>query len=309
MHESFLAYRNFRYLKLSLGLVALTLLAYLLDPSDPANGGTWLGYTLGTIGALLIVWLLWFGVRKRQYNSRLGNVADWLSGHVYLGASLLVVATLHSGFQFGWNVHTLSYALMVLVILSGFYGVFAYWRFPAALTQNRSGMSSDAMLSEIAELDQQCLEIADQLGSNCHQIVLRSIERTTFTRRALRGTPKKLEVALDTAVGDLTRLSSDPGVTLWRPPPAVGPVAAQANDLYTQLWVAEKRVRAKSSDGMEQLRRLQDLITSKKALVTRVQRDLRHHALLKTWLYLHVPVSIALLAALTVHIVSVFLYW
>jgi hypothetical protein len=27
------------------------------------------------------------------------------------------------------------------------------------------------------------------------------------------------------------------------------------------------------------------------------------------WLYFHVPLSIALLAALTIHIVSVFFYW
>src|ERR671937_308841 len=108
MHESFLVYRSFRYLKLSLALMLLSIL----------------GYTLGTLGALLILWLLWFGVRKRQYHSRLGQVTGWLSGHVYLGSALLVVATLHSGFQFGWNVHTLTYVLMVVVIASGFYGVF-----------------------------------------------------------------------------------------------------------------------------------------------------------------------------------------
>ena len=34
---------------------------------EPPNGGTWLGYTLGTIGALLIVWLMLFGIRKRRY--------------------------------------------------------------------------------------------------------------------------------------------------------------------------------------------------------------------------------------------------
>jgi hypothetical protein len=32
-------------------------------------------------------------------------------------------------------------------------------------------------------------------------------------------------------------------------------------------------------------------------------------ALLQIWLYVHVPLTIALLAALTAHVVSVFYYW
>jgi hypothetical protein len=55
--------------------------------------------------------------------------------------------------------------------------------------------------------------------------------------------------------------------------------------------------------------RLLDLITSKKALVMRVQRDIVYRKLLNSWLSLHLPLSIALLAALTVHVVTVFFYW
>ena len=40
--------------------------------------------------------------------------------------ALIVIATLHTGFQFGWNVHTLAYVLMMLVILSGMFGIAAY---------------------------------------------------------------------------------------------------------------------------------------------------------------------------------------
>ena len=43
--------------------------------SQPPNGGTWQGYVLGTIGALLIVWLTLLGVRKRRYSSTLGTRA------------------------------------------------------------------------------------------------------------------------------------------------------------------------------------------------------------------------------------------
>ena len=71
---------------------------------------------LGAVGALLIVWLTWLGVRKRSYSSTLGSVQGWTSAHVYLGTACLIIASLHSALQFGWNVHTLSYILMCVVI-------------------------------------------------------------------------------------------------------------------------------------------------------------------------------------------------
>ena len=87
----------------------------LIDVRPRHNGGSWYGYLLGTIGALLILWLTLLGVRKRAMTRRRWSLKAWTSAHVYLGLSLIVIGTLHTGFQFGWNVHTLAYALMMLV--------------------------------------------------------------------------------------------------------------------------------------------------------------------------------------------------
>ena len=44
-------------------LCVVAIAAYaLVDVSPRHNGGSWLGYTLGTIGALLIVWLALLGI-------------------------------------------------------------------------------------------------------------------------------------------------------------------------------------------------------------------------------------------------------
>jgi len=306
VHESFLAYRKFFYLKLGLGLIVLSIGAYALhDPPHGPNGGTWLGYTLGTIGAGLILWLLWYGVRKRQYHSNLGQVSGWLSGHVYLGSALLVVATLHCGFKFGWNVHTLSYVLMIMVIVSGAYGIFTYVRYPTRLTDNKGGMAIDAMLKEIGDLDGQCLRIAAEMGDKVHQMILRSIERTSFGRTpwrdALGGVGKGLEDLareIKSIAGDAPTLAPLPGAAA----PAAG---GESTVFFVADQFASLRDRAKAALG----HRLLDLITSKKALVMRVQRDLVYRKLLNSWLSLHLPLSIALLAALTVHVVTVFFYW
>ena len=66
LHENVLKFSRFRYLKGTSLLVLGSGVAYLWDqPETVPNGGTWLGYTLGTIGALMILWLMLFGVRKR----------------------------------------------------------------------------------------------------------------------------------------------------------------------------------------------------------------------------------------------------
>ena len=59
-HESFLVYARFRYLKIACAAASVSLLLYLVDsPYGSRYGGSWAGYTLGTAGALLILWLMW----------------------------------------------------------------------------------------------------------------------------------------------------------------------------------------------------------------------------------------------------------
>ena len=60
----------------------------------------------------------------------MGSVQGWTSAHVYLGTALLIIATLHAGFQVGWNLHTLAYVLMIVVIASGFFGLYSYLNIP-----------------------------------------------------------------------------------------------------------------------------------------------------------------------------------
>jgi hypothetical protein len=178
-HQSLLAYANYRHLKVAVAVVAVTVGAYLWHrPPGGPSGGTWLGYTLGTVAGLLVLWLLWFGVRKRQYAAKGAPLVGWLSAHVYLGTALIVIATLHAAFQVGWNVHTLAYVLMLFVIFSGFYGVYAYGRFPRAMTDNLADDTQSSLLLKIADLDKQARALALSLPDSFNQIVLAAARDT-----------------------------------------------------------------------------------------------------------------------------------
>ncbi len=155
-HEGFLTHARSRWLKISLGLSALAIAVYVLtDPAPRPNGGSFAGYLLGTIGALMIVWLSLIGLRKRIITTKPFSLKAWTSAHVYLGLSLIVIGTLHTGFQLGWNVHSLSYVLMMIVIISGLYGIIVYARLPAQLSANRNEATQPQMLEAIRTLDRQ----------------------------------------------------------------------------------------------------------------------------------------------------------
>ncbi len=275
MHQSLLVYRGFRYLKFASALVAAALLAYWLHKpfAGIANGGTWLGYTLGAISALLIVWLIWLGVRKRRYGIGKVKLEDWVSAHVYLGISLVVVATLHTGFQFGWNLHTFAYCLMVLVVVSGMFGVYTYIRYPRLMTENRHGQTLDKMLAQIADLDKEMRGIGMGLGEEINRVLLRAAQET--------------------------RIGGSLGAML------------SGTDRNCPTTAARLAIeQAKSAAGGETAtRRLISLLVRKEELLRRARRDVQLASLMQVWLFAHVPLSVGLLAAVAAHIVSVFFFW
>jgi hypothetical protein len=191
LHDGFLKHENYKWLRVAAVVSALAAVAYALIDVEPRhNGGSWYGYLLGTIGFGMIVWLTLLGVRKRYITSKPFSVKSWTSAHVYLGLSLIVIGTLHTGFQFGWNVHTLAYAFMIVVILSGIYGIAAYARLPLALSANRGETTQPQMLMAVHGLDRQIHDAAQALDERHSAMVRLSLENSPIggnIRRRLQG--------------------------------------------------------------------------------------------------------------------------
>lgn len=300
MHASILNHARYRYLWVTLVLVLGSLIAYFWQqPVGPPNGGSWLGYTLGTISAILIVWLMLLGIRKRRYASNMGSLRGWTSAHIYLGTSLLLIGLLHSGFQFGWNIHTLCLFLMFAVIFSGFFGVFAYLRYPALMTQNRGNTTRDQMIEEITELDKTALQLADQVDKAVHDVVLRSVQKTK-----LGGNFYAQLTAKDESGAAIIKLRQ---AVMDYKPGTVQPKKQAGGQ--TMVMMVDFLSNTSNDKQAEALRRLLDIMCRRQSLATKVARDIQIAALMEIWLFVHVPLSFALLATLIAHIVSVFFYW
>lgn len=268
-HEGFLAYAGFRWAKISGAVMLTVMVSYaLIDVSPRHNGGSWYGYVLGTIGGLLIVWLTALGVRKRKMTSGAWSLKAWTSAHVYLGLALIVIGTWHTGFQLGWNVHTLAWALMMIVIVSGLFGIFVYATMPQALAANREQMTQMQMLEAIRAFDRQLHVAAQPLPAVISAPVQASLEQDPFA----------------------------------------GSVASRFTARYPRCTTAAARaaLRNVQVDGAA---RVADLLDQKAVALARLRGHLRIRAILEVWLYVHVPMTFALIAALSAHIISVFFYW
>jgi hypothetical protein len=280
-HESFLRHAHFRWLKIAI-LTSLAVAAsfaatmVLRDYHLRHTGSSWFGYISGTLGAGLIVWLALLGVRKRYMTDNVWSLKAWVSAHVYLGLSLIVIATLHSGLQFGWNVHTLAYALMMLVILSGIFGITVYALLPQKLSDNRSETTQSQMLEKIHTLDGRLLEVARPLDQAQAALVTRAVQRTRI------------------------------GGSFWR-----RLTNAHGNCETLRALKALRAARKTVPDGKQAqaLDQVLSLLDEKSLTLEKARRYIRLRSLLEVWLFIHIPATIALIAALTAHIISVFFFW
>lgn len=275
-HEGFLRHRNFLWLKIALALSLLALAGYaLIDVQPRPNGGSAYGYALGTIATLLILWLTLLGLRKRAMTRGRWSLKAWTSAHVYLGLSLVAIATLHTGFQFGWNVHTLAYALMILVILSGLYGIVAYARLPRQLGASRSEMTRPQMIDAVMKIDRQLQAAAQPLGHEDTKLVQLSLDDKPF------------------------------GTGIYRRLSGRYPRCRTARALAEM----RRRLALATGDQSDALESVVGLLERKASALARIRQHLRIKALLEVWLYVHVPFTFALISALAAHIFSVFFYW
>jgi hypothetical protein len=280
-HESFLRHAHFFWAKIALAASVLIAACYaaLLANAELRlhhTGSSWFGYITGTMGALIIVWLSLLGIRKRLMTDNAWSLKAWVSAHVYLGLSLIVIGTLHSGFQFGWNIHTLAYALMMVVILSGIFGVVVYARLPQRLSDNRGETTQKQMLEKIHTLDKRLLDVARPLDQTQAGLVRNAVNKTQIGGNVWR--------RLSGNHGNCATRRAFARLSAARPAMPEGPQAAALDQVLS-------------------------LLAEKNTTLDKARRHIKLRGLMEVWLYVHIPNTIALIAALIAHIVSVFFFW
>ncbi len=268
--DTFLTYKNFRWLWINALILAACTAVYVYDkPLGGRNGGTIVGYTFGGIATAGILYLMWFGIRKRAHYSKYTTLKGCLAVHVWLGVMLSFLVPLHSGFQFGWNVHTLAYALMMATIISGIIGAYIYISFPPKVQSHRGGGTVKHLLDQVAAISKDI----DFMAKDRSDDFLRLLDRVDFVYKP-------------SAMTALRR-------------PEVPPVAPK--DMAALL---AKLPHRETDEGYQ----IVSLAAKKRQLIQQVHNEIRLMAAFRSWLYLHLPLSFGLLAAVAIHIFSVFYF-
>jgi len=242
------------------------------------------GYALGIVGAVLMLLLILYPMRKRWSVMRTwGRAAGWFRVHMLLGMIGPTLIVMHSNFQLQSTNAAVAFTSMLTVAGSGLAGRFLYARIHRGLYGQK--IEAEAMREEVTQA---------RLG-------LRANEAATGWRADL--------VAFETAaLAPTPSLGAAFARALW-----VGPasrrsrksIAARlAQDLASEAYVR------KSTDRQiaEAKRRADHTLRSYYAALRRAARLSVYDRLFALWHVLHVPLFILLVVTAVIHVVAVHLY-
>ena len=269
--ESITNYKNFRWFWINLAFFSILLVFYLLDEPLAGRGGdTFIGYAYGLIATLGIIFLMWLGIRKRSYSSSPGTVVGWVSAHIWVGLFLIVIVPLHSGFQFGMNVHSLAYGFMLATIISGMWGTFNYMQYPSRILSNRGGDTAQDLLVKIRMIENDLQMLLD--GKSHELLSLISI----------------IDVPLQTELRQIVWANKRPQFKSGE----------NIQKMILELSVEEQEI------ALQVMSRVKEKIR----LVNIFYDEVGAHFWLKVWLFFHLPLSFGLMVTLAIHIFSVSYY-
>lgn len=276
MAETFLTYKGKQWLRFGVvSAVLLTASYFFYSRAMSPHGGTFIGLLYGVLGTVVIGILMGLGVRKRRYASGLGTMQGWTSAHVYGGLLTLLLIPMHAGFRFGYDIHTLAFALLCIVVISGVVGVVLYQAVPARLTKYEAGLQVEQIDREINRLFAAMRNLAKDKSDAFAKVYRDEIARAIGPR------PSGWRLLFAGAGGDL--------------------MAKRAEELTARA----SQIPPHEHQAFETLSRL---LFQKSQLETNLMLQMRLRNAMEAWLYLHVPVSFGMVAAVLLHLLAVFYY-
>jgi len=255
-------------------LIAAAASYYWYQQREYTHGGSQMGLAYGIAGLALIFLLAFFGIRKRWYKSTFGTLEQWMQSHIYLGLLAFVILLMHTGGRFNDKIAVTTFILAFIVVASGALGAVLYVTVPRMLTEVESNLTVEEISDQL-----------NQLGKNMARIA--SARSAPFQR----------------IYDETMRTAAPGGLAGWRLLLRVG---RQKRQQDSADW--PRLLALVPKEEQEELRQLLVFSRQRKELLLRLVYQQRYKNILESWLYIHIPFTIALIAFAILHVAAVFYY-
>ncbi len=255
----------------NLGLVGLcALVLTIIYGRMPVHDWKHASFVTGWLLVAVLLSLILFNARKKLPFLPLLSASTWLQFHIYAGLFASAVFLVHTGGQFpGGAFDRVLWSVFVLIAISGFVGIGLSRAMPARLRSR-----GEAVLLE------RIPAIRARLSAEVEELARRSVTET--------GSPAIAELYVRRLRPFLAQTAPRFGHLFE--------VRHSFRHLVRDLRATERYLSPKGRQFLDQIESL---------LVTKDSLDYQYtiHMTLRGWLFLHVPLSFAIIPLIVVHIV------
>ena len=262
-----------RELWLSFIAIVCATLAYLLVMAwqeGVPRASELFGHSIGIMGFIMMLMTeTLYSLRKRSRSARWGRMSSWLEFHIFTGVVGPYLVLLHSSWKFN-GLAGVVMLLTVMIVASGFIGRYIYTAVPRSV---------DGVEIEARQLEEQIVAADAAI-----QTWLRAPES------ALRDLARNFASAPVGSAGQLS-LVVGRGLLDW---------SYQLN-----WWLERRRLSPKQR---AQARKLEALVSRRRALEIQLASLAMARRLLALWHAIHIPLGLVLFSAAFIHIVAAVYY-
>ena len=286
--------------------------------ADWPGGSSEPGFAFGVLGGLIILFECFLWVRKRWLRVwRIGRTKEWLRAHIWLGLLCLPILILHSGLRWGGPLSTVLLVLLIIVVASGVGGLLLQIVLPRKMLDE---IPAETIHSQIDYLAGQLIDEADRLvsatcgtGAESPAGVGVSSQREDLGPRvvgAVRTVGNVQGKVLD-ARGPTVPVAESEGLAKFyreqvMPFLRQGPAGNRGLAKAGQAAIIFQNIRTHLPPAAhDAVAILESFCDQRRQWDTQA----RMHFLLHSWLWVHFPLSIALVVLMFVHVFVTLKYW
>lgn len=282
------------------------------------GGGSLPGFTFGVVGGLICLFEFLIWPRKKFRAWRIGRVQTWMTLHIWLGLLSLPILVLHSGFRWGGSLSAGLMVLFLIVIASGVWGLLLQNILPKKMLVDIPAETIHSQIDRIIGLyrDEAARLVQDTCGkaaASASPEVAEEEEASDSTRHfvvgAVRSAGKIRGKVLESRSAGPTIAGSEPlrvfyesvASSFLQPEGFKGSPLRYAeraeaifNDLRTKLDPPAHPAASTLENLCDQRRQLAE--------------QQRLHFWMHGWLVVHLPLSVALIVLMFVHIYEALKY-